>query len=109
MNYKTAARSYVVLALILGVLLAAGVLRAQEINGPLLVMISIDGLRPDYVTAADAHGAKVPNLRAAFFVVGPGIPPGRDLALMDMRDVAPTVAKEAGLSQASGEGKAVLP
>jgi len=30
---------------------------------PLLVMISIDGLRPDYITAADAHGAKVPNLR----------------------------------------------
>ncbi len=30
---------------------------------PLLVLISIDGLRPDYVTAADAHGAKVPNLR----------------------------------------------
>src|SRR6202158_6376646 len=26
-------------------------------------MISIDGLRPDYITAADAHGAKVPNLR----------------------------------------------
>ena len=26
-------------------------------------MISIDGLRPDYVTAADAHGAKIPNLR----------------------------------------------
>ena len=30
---------------------------------PLLVMISVDGLRPDYVTAADAHGAKLPNLR----------------------------------------------
>ncbi len=30
---------------------------------PLLLMISIDGLRPDYVTAADAHGAKIPNLR----------------------------------------------
>ena len=30
---------------------------------PLLLMISVDGLRPDYVTAADARGAKVPNLR----------------------------------------------
>ena len=30
---------------------------------PLLVMISVDGLRPDYVTAAEAHGAKVPNLQ----------------------------------------------
>ena len=32
-------------------------------QAPLLVMISVDGLRPDYVTAADAHGAKIPNLR----------------------------------------------
>src|SRR5262249_30701724 len=30
---------------------------------PTLVMISIDGLRPDYVTAADALGLKIPNLR----------------------------------------------
>src|SRR5271155_3930020 len=30
---------------------------------PLLVMISVDGMRPDYITEADAHGAKVPNLR----------------------------------------------
>lgn len=38
-------------------------LHAQEKPAPLLVVISVDGLRPDYVTAADAHGAKVPNLR----------------------------------------------
>ena len=37
--------------------------RSQQPNGPLLVMVSVDGLRPDYVTEADAHGAKVPNLR----------------------------------------------
>jgi len=36
---------------------------AQEKPAPLLVVISVDGLRPDYVTAADAHGAKVPHLR----------------------------------------------
>src|SRR6202035_492720 len=36
---------------------------AQEKTPPLLVVISVDGLRPDYVTAADAHGAKVPHLR----------------------------------------------
>src|SRR5580700_10599221 len=36
---------------------------AQEQPPPLLVMISVDGMRPDYITEADAHGAKVPNLR----------------------------------------------
>ncbi|HEX7788152.1 MAG TPA: alkaline phosphatase family protein, partial [Methylomirabilota bacterium] len=35
----------------------------QPVQNPLLLMISIDGLRPDYVTAADRHGLKVPNLR----------------------------------------------
>ena len=30
--------------------------------GPVL-MISIDGLRPDYVTQADQHGLKIPTLR----------------------------------------------
>ena len=30
---------------------------------PGLLLISIDGLRPDYVTRADDHGLKIPNLR----------------------------------------------
>ena len=55
------------------------------------------------------HLPDVPELRAAFFVVGPGIPAGRDLGLVDMRDVAPTLAKEAGLVLKGTEGKAVLP
>ena len=63
MNHKTMNRRWAVVALILGMLLVGGVLQAQEKASPLLVMVSIDGLRPDYVTAADAHGAKVPNLR----------------------------------------------
>jgi len=46
------------------VLAAVGVAAAQQaVQSPLLLMVSIDGLRPDYVTAADAHGAKIPNLR----------------------------------------------
>src|SRR5262245_45330799 len=53
-----------------GIILAALVIlcvcarnaRAQQ-DKPLLVMISVDGLRPDYVLEADARGAKVPNLR----------------------------------------------
>ncbi|HKW90572.1 MAG TPA: alkaline phosphatase family protein [Methylomirabilota bacterium] len=52
------------LALVVVVLLLAGSVPAQQpVQRPLLLMISIDGLRPDYVTAADAHGAKIPNLR----------------------------------------------
>ena len=46
--------------LLLSVALAA---EAQAPARPLLVMVSLDGLRPDYVTAADTYGAKIPNLR----------------------------------------------
>jgi predicted AlkP superfamily pyrophosphatase or phosphodiesterase len=42
---------------------AAGVAPEDQQGPPLLLLISIDGLRPDYITAADAHGAKVPNMR----------------------------------------------
>ena len=50
--------------LVAAVVLLAGPGAAQQpVQTPLLLMISIDGLRPDYVTAADAHGAKIPNLR----------------------------------------------
>jgi hypothetical protein len=51
----------------------------------------------------------VPDLRAAFFLVGPGVPAGRDRGLIDMRDVAPTLAHEAGLSLPSADGNNVLP
>src|ERR1700738_1600643 len=35
----------------------------EQQQTPLLVIISVDGMRPDYVTGADAHGAKIPHLR----------------------------------------------
>ena len=34
----------------------------QNVDSPVLVVVSIDGLRPDYVTKAEQHGAKLPNL-----------------------------------------------
>src|SRR5215470_11759799 len=37
--------------------------RAQDKTSPALVMVSVDGMKPEYVTQAEQHGAKVPNLR----------------------------------------------
>jgi hypothetical protein len=51
----------------------------------------------------------VPDLRAAFFLVGPGVPRGRSLGIIDMRDIASTLAQEAGLSLPSSDGKNLLP
>src|SRR5271168_1911827 len=46
-----------------GIFLFSSNTLSQEQASPLLVIISVDGMRPDYITEADAHGAKVPNLR----------------------------------------------
>ncbi len=63
------------------------------------------------VKPGGTHGElpDVPELRSAFFIVGPGIPAGKNLGLIDMRDIAPTLAREAGLSLPSADGKALLP
>jgi predicted AlkP superfamily pyrophosphatase or phosphodiesterase len=54
----------VAVSALIGESAGAGSAAAQQpVQTPLLLMISIDGLRPDYVTAADAHGARIPNLR----------------------------------------------
>ena len=63
MNNKATIGRWAVVVLMLEMFLSGGVLWAQEKASPLLVMVSIDGLRPDYVTSAAAHGVKVPNLR----------------------------------------------
>ena len=55
------------------------------------------------------HLPDLRELRAAFFFVGPGVPAGRSLGLIDMRDIAPTVAKRLGLALPSAEGKSLLP
>lgn len=63
------------------------------------------------VKPGGTHGElpDLPALRAAFFLVGPGVPAGKDLGVIDMRDIAPTLAKEAGYSLPSADGKTLLP
>ena len=49
-----------------------------------------------------------PDMHAAFFIAGPGIPRGRDLGRVDMRDVAPTLAALLGLPLPTAEGRNLL-
>jgi len=55
------------------------------------------------------HLPDLPDLRASFFIVGPGVPAGRSLGLVDMRDIAPTLAPRLGVALPSAEGKSLLP
>lgn len=71
------------------------------IMGPLVTKVKPGG----------THGGlpDLPDLWAAFFLLGPGVPAGKDLGVIDMRDIAPTLAKEVGLALPSADGKALLP
>jgi len=72
---------------------------------------SLDGPVVSKVKPGGTHGQlpDIPDLRAAFFLIGPGIPAGRSLGLIDMRDIAPTLAHLDGLSLPSADGKILLP
>ena len=76
---------------------------ASSLTGPVL------SKRAAGVGGTHGHLPDLPDLRAAFFLVGPGVPAGRSLGLIDMRDVAPTLASRAGLALPGAEGKALLP
>lgn len=58
---------------------------------------------------AGAHGylPELAEMNASFFVVGPGVAPGRDLGLIDLRDVAPTLASLLQVQLAGAEGRAI--
>jgi predicted AlkP superfamily pyrophosphatase or phosphodiesterase len=73
----------------------------SSLDGPVLSKIKVGG----------THGAlpDLPDLHASFFLIGPGVPAGWSLGLIDMRDVAPTLAHEIGLSLPSADGKNLLP
>ncbi len=48
------------------------------------------------------------EMSASFIVAGPGVPSGRDLGRIDMRDVAPTLARLIGVTLPGAEGKDAL-
>jgi len=67
----------------------------------------------DLVTPIDGpHGGhgfspEYPEMRASFFVAGPGIARGRDVGVIDMRQIAPTVAGILGVRLQGAKGAVV--
>ncbi|HMI51583.1 MAG TPA: alkaline phosphatase family protein [Candidatus Saccharimonadales bacterium] len=74
---------------------------ATTLDAPIVAKVKVGG----------THGElpDLPDLRSSFFLVGPGIPAGRSLGLIDMRDIAPTLAHVAGLALPTADGKNLLP
>jgi predicted AlkP superfamily pyrophosphatase or phosphodiesterase len=63
------------------------------------------------VSAGGAHGylPDAPQMRASFFIAGPGIPAGRDLGVIDQRAIAPTLASWLGVRLRGAELGGVKP
>lgn len=53
------------------------------------------------------HGflAELPEMDSSFFIIGAGIPAGKNLGRMDMRDIAPTLAELLGVKLPMAEGR----
>lgn len=73
------------------------------------------GLRGELVTPATSKGThgympERPEMPAIFLIKGTGIVAGRDLGLIDMRQIAPTLAEVLGVSlpEATQEALAVM-
>ena len=82
------------------------------------------GLRPGFKTGGAVTGAAIrpaaepggthgylpapPDMEASFFIAGDGIPAGRSLGQIDMRDVAPTLAARLGVTLPRAEGRNLL-
>jgi hypothetical protein len=64
---------------------------AGAFSGPLVT---------DQPPVKGTHGylPSFPEMRASFFVLGEGVAHGRDLGIIDMRQIAPTVASILGVS-----------
>lgn len=68
-------------------------------NAPLVAPTPVKGMHGYFPGPA--------NLRATFMAMGPGVKPGKDLGLIDMRAIAPTLAKAMGASLPGAEVAAI--
>ena len=64
---------------------------------------------PSTVKGTHGHLNTMRELHASFFIAGPGIPAGKSLGVVDMRDIAPTLAAILGFKLPAAEGRNLLP
>lgn len=71
-----------------------------QVTGPLVTDSTLRGMHGYLPDLAD--------MDSTFLIAGPGIPVGRSLGAIDMRDIAPTLATILGIRLAEAEGHDVL-
>jgi len=72
-------------------------------------------IKPDVPLPAPGHYRGMhgydpawPMMRSTFLIEGKGVPAGKNLGAIDMRDIAPTLARELGVALPAAQGKALL-
>jgi len=81
-----------------------GLRPGTRISGEMLGRLTGPGLP----TGDHGYLPEEAEMDAAFLLAGPGVPVGSDLGLVDMRDVAPTLAALLGVRLRDAEGRDVL-
>ena len=73
------------------------------------------GIKPDAPMPSPGHyrgmhgyDPALPEMRSTFLIAGQGVPAGRDLGSIDMRDIAPTLAALMGASLPQAQGRVLL-
>lgn len=65
-------------------------------------------LGPAHYEGMHGYDPSRPDQRATFLIAGKGVPAGRNLGLIDMRDIAPTLAQLLGARMPQAQGKALF-
>jgi predicted AlkP superfamily pyrophosphatase or phosphodiesterase len=73
---------------------------AADIKAPLVAPSKLRGMH--------GYDAAFPEMRSTFLIMGQGVPRSRKLGSIDMRDIAPTLARVLGVSLPDAEGKPLL-
>ena len=63
---------------------------------------------PSRLRGMHGYDAALPEMRSTFLIAGKGVPAGRNLGSIDMRDIAPTLAALLGVSLPQAQGHALL-
>jgi predicted AlkP superfamily pyrophosphatase or phosphodiesterase len=66
-------------------------------SGPLVSSTPITGMH--------GYSPTQPDMRSVFFMAGPGVTSSKQLGEIDMRDIAPTIARLLGINLKTAEGK----
>lgn len=64
---------------------------------------------PGHYRGMHGYDPALPQMRSTFLIEGKGVPAGKDLGYIDMRDIAPTIAHLLNVSLPQAQGKALLP